>query len=278
MLSLSLGPFALAINHLLLLMALAVATLVGWLSGRARRINPERTLFSLFIVGLLIARLAFVIAYWTQYRDNLLHIVDIRDGGFLPWAGVVAVLIGWLLLAWQRPALRKALGLAVLSGLLFWGLTTAAFDAQQAKTRLPELTLRNAAGEPVRLHELVGKPLVINLWATWCPPCRREMPVLAAAQQAHPEVTFLFVNQAESPRDVATFLTAQGLHLDNLLFDDSGELAKRIGSAALPTTLFYQPDGRLLGSHLGQLSSASLKQYLDGLSDIVPSSVARSTP
>lgn len=268
MLSFSLGPFALAINHLMLLTALALATLVGWVCGRRQRINPERSIFALFALGLLIARLAFVMSYWAQYQGDVLRIVDIRDGGFLVWPGVLAVVIGTATILCKRPSQRMPLGLGVGSGLLFWWLAMLAVTAQQESVRLPEVALRNAAGEPVQLRDFQGKKLVINLWATWCPPCRREMPVLQAAQQRNTDVVFLFVNQAESPRDVATFFANQGLHLDNVLFDDRGALARRVGSAALPTTLFYNPDGGLLGSHLGELSSASLKRYLDSFSAV----------
>ena len=82
MLSFSIGPFTLAMNHLLLLVALALATVVGWISGRRKGINPERELFGLFVLGLVVARLAFVIAYWPQYRSSLMSVLDIRDGGF----------------------------------------------------------------------------------------------------------------------------------------------------------------------------------------------------
>jgi thiol-disulfide isomerase/thioredoxin len=272
MLSFSLGPFALALNHLLLLMALALATLVGWIAGRRQRINPERVLFALFLLGVLVARLAFVVAYWMQYQSSLLRIVDIRDGGFIVWPGVLAVVIGTAVMAWRRPAQRMSLGMGVASGVVFWWLANLTLDAQHEEARLPDLTLRNAAGQSVQLVDYAGRKLVINLWATWCPPCRREMPVLQAAEQAHPDVVFLFVNQAESPRDVATFLASQGLHLNNVLFDGSGELANRVGSAALPTTLFYNPDGHLSGNHLGELSTASLKHYLDSFSKTATSS------
>jgi thiol-disulfide isomerase/thioredoxin len=267
MLSLSLGPFALAINHLLLLFALALATLVGWISGRKRRINPERSLFGLFLLGLVVARLSFVVAYWAQYQGNLLRIVDIRDGGFLQWPGIIAVVIGTLWHGWHQPALRRPLGLGAASGLLFVLLGNLALSLQNQNARLPDLALSNAAGQPVHLSDYHGKKLVINLWATWCPPCRREMPVLQAAQSANPDIVFLFVNQAETPREVASFFASQGLQLDNLLFDSSAELARQVGSAALPTSLFYNPDGRLLSSHLGELSSASLKHSLDSFSE-----------
>lgn len=274
MLSFSLGPFSLALNHLLLLAALGLATFVGWLSGRRQRINPERVLFGLFLLGLLLARSGFVLMYWAQYKNHLPSIIDIRDGGFLVWPGVVAVVIGALVHGLRRPALRASMAMGVVSGLVFWWLANLAVSASQQDARLPSLTLRNGAGEPVQLSDYQGKKLVINLWATWCPPCRREMPVLQAAQQANPDAVFLFVNQAETPREVGTFLTSQGLQLDNLLFDATGELARGVGSAALPTTLFYRPDGSLSASHLGELSNASLTHALGQL--VEPATLASS--
>jgi hypothetical protein len=76
-------------------------------------------------------------------------------------------------------------------------------------------------------------------------------------------VTFLFVNQGETPENVSTFLATTGLSLTHVLFDGTGLLAQRVGSMALPTTLFYDADGRLVGSHLGELSRASLRHALE---------------
>ena len=115
----------------------------------------------------------------------------------------------------------------------------------------------------MQLSSYQGGPLVINLWATWCPPCRREMPVLQKAQTQNQDVTFLFVNQGESMQSVSTFLETQGLNLNNVLFDSGGQLGQKVGSMALPTTLFYSPQGRLLSSHLGELSEASLARALE---------------
>jgi hypothetical protein len=89
------------------------------------------------------------------------------------------------------------------------------------------------------------------------------MPVLEDAQRMRPDVTFLFVNQAESMQSVSTYLATQGLNLDNVLFDASGRLGQAVGSMALPTTLFYQADGRLINSHLGELSEASLARAME---------------
>ena len=276
MLTLTIGSFALAINHLLLILALALATLVGWRVAKRGGENPESVLFSLFLLGLLSARIGFVLSYWRYFKDDPLQILDLRDGGFLLWPGLVAVLLGGLIWGWRRAGLRRPLGWGLASGLAFWLLASLSSSLYEKGTRLPEMVLRNANGESVQLSSYQGGPLVINLWATWCPPCRREMPVLESAQRMRPDVTFLFVNQAESMQSVSTFLATQGLTLDNVLFDASGRLGQAVGSMALPTTLFYTPDGRLINSHLGELSQASLARAMEPF-DTVPTATRKPT-
>lgn len=265
MLSITIGPIALAVAHLVILIALALATLVGWLVGRRRGGNPESKLFNLFIIGLLAARLGFVIAYWPQYREAPLQALDIRDGGFLAWPGVIALLLAAAWQGWRHPGVRAPLAAGLSSGLLFWLVAGFALDRHQQGSQLPAVGFQNAAGETVKLDDYRGRPLVVNLWATWCPPCRREMPVLQAAQNERDDVVFLFVNQQEDAQTVNSFMTRQGLTLRNMLFDHNGELSRQVGSAALPTTLFYDANGRRVGSHLGELSSASLLQYLEAI-------------
>lgn len=263
MLTVTLGPLTMALNHLLLLAALGIASVVGlWVARRGGE-SPESALFNLFLVGVVCARIGFVVAYWTMYKDEPLQVIDIRDGGFLFWSGLVGMVLaaGWQ--GWRQPGLRRPLGWALFSGALFWALASLGGHLYSKGTELPDLTLRDASDQPVALHSYRGKPLVINIWATWCPPCRREMPVLQQAQGEYPQVTFLFVNQGETPENVSTFLATTGLSLTHVLFDGTGLLAQRVGSMALPTTLFYDADGRLVGSHLGELSRASLRHALE---------------
>lgn len=281
MLTVNLGPLTIALDHLLLLCALGLATLVGWRVAKRGGDNPEAALFRLFLIGLLCARLGFVARYWSMYADDPLQIIDIRDGGFLPWAGLLAVLLGAAWCGWRQASLRRPLGWGLFSGALFWLLASWASHLYEQGTQLPDLALRDAQGHSVALHSHRGRPLVINLWATWCPPCRREMPVLQQAQHDYPGVTFLFVNQGETPQIVTNFLATTGLNLSHVLFDTGGQLAQQVGSMALPTTLFYDAEGRLVGSHLGELSRASLRHALESFdrdTALAPTVPARTTP
>ena len=278
MLTLTIGSFALAINHLLLILALALATLVGWRVAKRGGENPESVLFSLFLLGLLAARIGFVIAYWRYFHQDPLQMLDLRDGGFVVWAGLLAVVVGAVIWGWRRAGLRRPLGWGLCSGLAFWLLASLSSNLYEKGTQLPDMVLRNANGESVQLGSYKGGPLVINLWATWCPPCRREMPVLQNAQHQHENVTFLFVNQGESMQSVSTFLETQGLNLSNVLFDSGGQLGQKVGSMALPTTPFYNADGRLLASHLGELSEASLARALERFDPNISPSARQGDP
>ena len=106
MLTLNVGPLALGVSHVLLFGSLLLATLVGWLIGRRHGCNPESQLFRMLMLGLLVARLAFVLVYAEYYRDEPWRVVDIRDGGFIAWPGVLA---GLALGAWVGWGLRPML-------------------------------------------------------------------------------------------------------------------------------------------------------------------------
>lgn len=265
MLTLDIGPLALSTSHLLLLGSLLLATLVGWWSGRRLGCNPERQLFRQLLLGLLVARLAFVLSYAEFYREAPWQVLDIRDGGFIAWPGVLAALAlgAWYL--WRDARLRRPLGVAMAFGLSLWLGGSLLLHALERGTQLSDLQLQDAQGRTVNLRDYAGQPLVVNLWATWCPPCRREMPVLAQAQQREAGIRVLFVNQGESVGEVEAYLASQNLELQHVLLDAQVRLGQLVGSRALPTTLFYDAQGRQVGSHLGELSHASLQRALAAL-------------
>ena len=165
----------------------------------------------------------------------------------------------------RRISIRKPLGIAMLSGLMTWGALSLTVNLIEVQARnIPDSGLSTLEGEPVTLVDLhPGKPKVVNIWASWCPPCIREMPVLEKAQKRYPDITFVFVNQGEQIETINSFLGQQDLSIRNVLSDVSGSLAGATGSHALPTTLFYDAEGRQVDVHMGELSSASLAQKLE---------------
>ena len=265
MLSVNIGLLALPVNALLLLAAGLVAAGVGHLAGRRHQTGIVNSLGDMLLAGVLVARLGFVAFWFDTYRSAPWSMLDIRDGGFMVWPGVAAALLVALWRGWRQPTLRKPLVLGLAAGALVWG---ALFGAQRMteQSALPALSLTTLAGDPVKLAALAdGKPVVVNLWASWCPPCRREMPVLAAAQQRETGVNFVFVNQGEDGATAQDFLAEGQLGLANVLLDPAAALGREVGSGALPTTLFYDARGRLVATHLGELSAASLASKLSPL-------------
>jgi thiol-disulfide isomerase/thioredoxin len=268
MLNVNLGPFALQVNHLLLLAGLLVATGVGHLVGRRQQIGIGNSLIDMLWAGLLAARLVFVATWFDLYLSAPWSMLDIRDGGFTLWAGLVAASGVALWRGWRRPSLRQPLLWGLAAGLLAWGSMFGVMTAldKASKPGLPTVALMTLAGAPTDLAAMAkGKPMVVNLWASWCPPCRREMPVLAAAQQHETQVTFVFANQGEGGTAAQRYLGAGQLYLANVLLDPNTALGRAIGSTALPTTLFYDASGQLVDTHLGELSAASLASKLDRL-------------
>jgi thiol-disulfide isomerase/thioredoxin len=266
MLTVNLGPFAVPISQLVLMIALLAALGAGHLVGRRQQTGGiGHSLSDMLLVALLVARIAFVAIWFDTYRNSPWSILDIRDGGFTPWAGMVAALLVAIWHGWRRAASRKPLILGLAAGALVWG---GMFGALRMLERpvLPKVSLTTLAGEPADLAALAaGKPMVVNLWASWCPPCRREMPVLAAAQQRETGVRFVFVNQGEDGATAQHYLSASRLDLANVLLDPGAHLGREVGSEGLPTTLFYDANGRLVDTQLGGGSPASLASKLKRL-------------
>jgi thiol-disulfide isomerase/thioredoxin len=300
MLSVNLGFIALQMSHVILLASALVALGAGHLVGRRQhrgaqsgaqnqaRFDPAgvgNVLLDMLWVALLAARAAFVVHWFDLYRATPWAMLDIRDGGFTPWAGLAAGALVAVLHGWRHARARLPLAVGVAAGALAWAALSFLISAPDAKMALPDVALTpltpvhagsgDASGAAVAdtvatttttLAALAdAQPMVVNLWATWCPPCRREMPVLEAAQQRETGIRFVFANQGEDQATAAGYLGDSALNLANVVLDAPAELGRAVGSTALPTTLFYAADGRLIDTHLGELSAATLAAKLDRL-------------
>ncbi len=248
-----------------MLVAMAAATFIGKRLGRKADVDVEAILFQTLVVGVVVARLWFVLHFSTSYQASPLSILDIRDGGWRPMAGFVAAWVFALARQFNRPVLRKPLLAAVFIATAIWGGGIFALSRPHPEQKLAALTLSSLQGVNVNLAQFEGKPTVVNIWATWCPPCVREMPVLHQAQARNPAVNFIFINQGESAERVGGWLAARNLPLRNVLLDSRGQALETFNQRGLPTTLFFDAKGQLISARTGELSAATLAEKLESI-------------
>lgn len=129
----------------------------------------------------------------------------------------------------------------------------------------PDFTLPNTDGDDIALSELRGRPVVLNFWATWCPPCRAEMPALEQTWQRYGKegVLILGINQGESQAVVERFARGTVDTTFPLLLDRRTEVGRTYAVRALPTTVFVDAEGRIQDIKVG--GPLNLATILDGL-------------
>ena len=120
-------------------------------------------------------------------------------------------------------------------------------------------------GHRVTLASLLGKPLVINFWATYCPPCRAEMPLLQARVANLSSVRLVLIDEGDGAPSARAFLDSVGIHQAALL-DSDLSVGREYGAAALPVTVFVRADGTVAARHIGQLDERALAAELSNLS------------
>ncbi|PLC50877.1 redoxin [Pollutimonas subterranea] len=253
------------------------AVLLAWMTARmvARRL-PDVSykaagsmILDAVVWGLLAARLAYIAQWWEEYSATPMSMIAIGDRGFTWWAGVLVVVV----YIWRRTRLTQALRgpvlAGVMAGVVAWVVAGGVLDLMQGSAPpLPDLQLVTLDQSPISLSEYAGRPVVLNLWASWCPPCRREMPVFEQAQTEFSDAAFVMINQGESAEQAQAFLESENLTLTDVLLDPSSSTMQAMRSRGLPTTLFFDAQGRLVDSHLGEITMPSLKDKMSRRFDL----------
>jgi cytochrome c biogenesis protein CcmG, thiol:disulfide interchange protein DsbE len=154
-------------------------------------------------------------------------------------------------------------GVAFAGAVLAVSVVAACGGGDGTPSGLPDLTLPAVDGaSELEVGDLDG-PAVVNLWATWCAPCRRELPDFEQVHQARgDEVAFIGVNIGDTAGAAAEFLDEVGVTFPNYL-DARNELTAALGTATLPVTLVLAADGSIVTEQIGPMSAGDLDAAID---------------
>jgi peroxiredoxin len=167
---------------------------------------------------------------------------------------------------------RTILRIIVL-GVIVIALGSAFYSAYSSDKSLaavgnaaPDFTLTNLEGAEVSLSDFRGKGVFINFWATWCGPCKREMPLMEKHYQEVKDegIEILAVNIAESNVAVSSFIERIGVTFPVLLDSNPDRVVtQRYGVGALPASYFVDKDGVIVGHYVGEMNESILKEHLE---------------
>ncbi|KGE00252.1 TlpA disulfide reductase family protein [Rhizobium sp. YS-1r] len=259
----SFGPFAFdaerfaAIVGMIVFLAVA-AVLAHRVDDRLGRWSSWTTL-----AGLAAARLGHVLQHLDSFASESWRVLAVWQGGF-SWSGGVAGMALMMVVLFLNSRKLVAWGAASVAAGVLAATATAAFT--YSSTQIPPMasTFRALTGTQSTVGGK-GHPTVLNLWATWCPPCRREMPMMAELAARTSDVGFVFVNQGEQSATVADSLRNENLDPSEVVLDPQLLLSRHYSAVGLPATLFLAADGTLIGSHLGEISREALAQKIQEL-------------
>ncbi|QRG68831.1 peroxiredoxin family protein [Brevibacillus choshinensis] len=165
-----------------------------------------------------------------------------------------------------------------LLALLGWGLfTTAAPSTEPASQAVgiqkgniaPDFELLTVEGKPVKLSDLRGQKVIVNLWATWCPPCRAEIPDMQAFYEANKQkgVVILGVNLTateNSVDDVAAFMKAYGMTFP-VAMDVDKEVANRYQAISIPTSYMIDSKGVIREKFIGPMDQEQMEKFVSAM-------------
>lgn len=149
--------------------------------------------------------------------------------------------------------------------------------------QVPDLYFLNSRDEEVRLSDYRGQILVLNFWASWCPPCTEEMPEFEAfyAKYAdHPQVRLLSINLTygrESRESADAFIDEQELSFP-VFFDPTGEAFEPFGLTSIPKTFFVGPDGEAGYLIAGRTDLPELERHLEAMQELLNPEVVQAGP
>ena len=139
-------------------------------------------------------------------------------------------------------------------------------DAENTDYSAPDFTAQDENGDEVTLSSYFGKPIVLNLWASWCSPCKNEMPFFEEAYKENKDIQFLMVNMTSGDdiNDAKDFIKNEGYTFP-VLYDINGEVGYVYQAQSLPMTIFIDKNGDMVTYGVGALDKETLQKGIDML-------------
>lgn len=139
--------------------------------------------------------------------------------------------------------------------------------AEEEPMLAPDFTVLDDQGQEVCLSDFTGKPIILNFWASWCRPCKSEMPEFDAAYQEYGDkIQFMMVNLTDGNREsvetASAYITGEGYTFP-VFFDTESEAAATYRATSIPLTYFVNAEGHLIAYGSGALSSEALQAGID---------------
>jgi thiol-disulfide isomerase/thioredoxin len=164
----------------------------------------------------------------------------------------------------ERKSMKRFLALVSILVLSF---SLLELGSAQSKQKAPDFTLRSADGKTYQLSKMHGKVVVVNFWATWCPPCKREIPdlieVFGKYRSKGLEIVGIALDQG-GWNDVTPFLKQNKINYPIVVGDDNVSDAYG-GITAIPTTFIIDKNGYIVDSHVGMMTKAQLEAKIKHL-------------
>ena len=156
-------------------------------------------------------------------------------------------------------------------------------EPKKGKKNAHDFTMLDQNKKEVSLSDHYGKPIVLNFWASWCPPCRSEMPSFDRLNRERgDDVNVMMVNLTDGFRETTdaavSYMEENGYDLP-VFFDSKSEGARAYGIMSIPTTVFIYSDGTIMETYMGALNEDSLNKYVDAMLEmetIIPNTVEAS--